>query len=141
MAMKKTHPAQFKPGQSGNPSGKPKGTRSHATRALLQMMEGDAQEITQAVIDAAKGGDMGAARFVIDRIVPAARERTINLDLPSVSTPNDAATAQARILQAVADGEVTPGEGNTLSGIVEARRKALETEELERRITALEARK
>ena len=37
-----------------------------------------------------------------------------------------AAEAQRQILEAVACGELTPGEASTLSGIVEARRKARE---------------
>ena len=34
-------PWQFKPGQSGNPAGKPKGTRHKATQAMLTMLEGE----------------------------------------------------------------------------------------------------
>jgi hypothetical protein len=45
---------------------------------------------------------------------------------------------QNAILQAVAAGDLLPGEAATLAGIVEARRKAVETQELEQRITALE---
>jgi hypothetical protein len=41
----------------------------------------------------------------------------------------------------VAAGDILPGEGATLAGIVEARRKAVETQELEARISALEVAK
>jgi len=44
-------------------------------------------------------------------------------------------------LQAVAAGDILPGEAATLAGIVEASRKALETQEFEARLTALEAAK
>ena len=62
--------------------------------------------------------------------------------LPISETTNAAgiADAQDAILRAVAGGDLLPGEGATLAGIVEARRKALETQELESRIAALEAR-
>lgn len=129
----------FKPGRSGNPAGKPKGARNHSTRAILKLIEGGAEEITKAVLDAAKGGDMGAARFILERIVPTAKERPVSLTLPDVTTAEGIANAQAAILQAVAAGELMPNEGNVLAGIVEARRKALETEELAKRIAALEA--
>lgn len=141
MTEKRKHPAAFKPGQSGNPAGKPKGARNHATRAVLKLIDGGAEEITMAVLDAAKGGDMGAARFILERIAPPLRERPVSIDLPNIGTAAGIAEAQAAILQAVADGDLLPGEGSTLSAITEARRKALETEELERRITALEAKK
>lgn len=139
MTDNRKHPAAFKPGQSGNPRGKPKGARNHATRAILKLIEGGAEEITRAVLDAAKGGDMGAARFILERIVPTAKERPVSLNLPDVSDAAGIAAAQATILQAVAAGELMPNEGNILAGIVEARRKALETQELELRVAALEA--
>lgn len=128
----------FKPGQSGNPAGKPKGARNHATRMVLSLMESGAEEIARAVVEAAKGGDVAAARFILERLAPPMRERPISLELPDIETAEGIAKAQAVVLQAVAAGELTPGEGNVVAGIVEARRKALETEELARRIAALE---
>lgn len=138
---RKAPPNAFKPGMSGNPRGKPKGARNHATRAVLALMQGGAEEITRAVLDAAKGGDLTAAKFILERIAPPAKERPVSLDLPDTTTAAGVADAQAAILQAAAAGELLPGEAATLAGIVEARRKAIETMELEQRISALEARK
>ena len=84
---------------------------------------------------------ISAARLVIERLVPVAKERPIFLELPSTETADGIAQAQAAILQAVAAGDILPGEAATLSGIVEARRKAIETQELEQRISALEGKK
>lgn len=139
MTTKKAPATAFKPGQSGNPRGKPRGARNHATRTLLKLIEGGAEEITKAVLTAAKGGDMTAARFILDRIVPAAKERPVSLKLPDMTKAEGIAKAQAAILQAVADGELTPGEGSVIAGIVEASRKALETQELIQRVAELEA--
>jgi len=60
--------------------------------------------------------------------------------MPDTSTAEGISAAQQTILQAAASGELLPGEAATLAGIVETRRKALETEELERRVAALEER-
>ena len=49
------------------------------------------------------------------------------------------ADAQQAILQATANGELLLDEAEALSGLLEARRKALETQELEQRIATLEA--
>lgn len=125
----------------GQPGRKPKGARNHATRAILKLIEGGAEEITIAVLDAAKGGDMGAARFILERIAPPLRERPVSIDLPDIDSAAGVAEAQAAILQAVGSGELLPGEGATLAGIVENRRRAIETIELELRITALEEKK
>jgi hypothetical protein len=42
------------------------------------------------------------------------------------------------ILAGVASGDLTPGEGSAIAGLVEGYRKALETTELEQRLKALE---
>ena len=138
---RKPPPHAWKKGQSGNPSGKPQGMRNKATMMVINLMEQGAEEITKAVIDAAKGGDLMAARLVIERLAPPLRERPITLNLPSTATAEGISAAQQAILQAVGVGDLLPGEGATLAGIVEIRRKALETQELEARITALEGKR
>ena len=45
----------------------------------------------------------------------------------------------AAILEAVGGGVITPGEGQVLTGMIEAFRKNLETQEMEKRIARLEA--
>lgn len=131
----------WKSGQSGNPSGRPKGSRNRMTLVALAAMEEGADAIAKRVVEMAKGGDISAARLVIERLVPVAKERPIFLSLPDTRSAEGVAQAQAAILQAVAAGEILPGEAATLAGIVEARRKALETQELEQRISALERKK
>ena len=131
----------WKKGESGNPIGKPAGARNKATVMVTAIMERGAREITEAVVGLAKEGDLSAARLVLERLVPPAKERPICLSLPDTSTAAGIAQAQNVILQAVAAGDLLPGEGSTLAGIVEARRKAVETLELEQRITALEEKK
>lgn len=137
MTAKKT---TWRKGQSGNPAGKPRGARNKATMMVLSIMEEGAEEITKAVVDAARGGDLGAARLVLERLAAPIRERPIAIDLPSTDTAEGISQAQRVIIEAVGAGELLPGEGGALAGLVEARRKALETIELEQRVTALEER-
>jgi hypothetical protein len=137
---RKAPPKAWKPGQSGNPKGKPAGTRNKATMMVLGLMETGAEEITEAVITAAKAGDLTAARMILDRLAPPAKERPLSLALPDTATAEGVSAAQQSILRAVAAGDLLPGEGQTLAALVESRRKAFETQELERRIAALEAR-
>jgi len=101
-------------------------------------MEQGAEEITKAVVDAARGGDLSAARMVLERLAPPMRERPIAIDLPSTDTAEGINQAQQAIIEAVGMGELLPGEGSALAGLVELRRKALETIELEQRVTTLE---
>lgn len=128
----------WKKGESGNPTGKPAGARNKATIMVQAIMERGAKEIAEAVVGLAKEGDLSAARLVLERLMPPAKERPIFLALPDTGSADGIAEAQNAILQAVAAGDLMPGEGATLAGIVEARRKAVETQELEQRIAALE---
>lgn len=135
---RKAPPHAWQPGQSGNPSGKKPGSRNKATAMVLALMEKGAKEITDAVITAAKAGDLTAARMILDRLAPPAKERPVSLALPSTDNAEGINQAQQAILQAVAVGDLLPGEAATLAGIVEIRRRALVTQNLEERITALE---
>ena len=58
--------------------------------------------------------------------------------LPAVATAADSVAAMGAIVAAVAAGELTPCEAGELSAILAAFAKAIETRELEERVSALE---
>jgi hypothetical protein len=64
--------------------------------------------------------------------------RRITLSLPSMSTSADVTTALAAIIAQIAEGEITPDEAAVAASVIETKRKALETEELDRRVAAIE---
>ena len=131
----------FVKGQSGNPKGKPKGVRHTATQISYALMEGNLEEVLATVIDRAKSGDMAACKMVLDKILPNTKDRPIALEIPLINDLNDVGYAQAEILQAVATGDITPNEGERIAAIVEARRRSIETIDLEARISRLETSK
>ncbi|UWR30168.1 hypothetical protein K3758_01080 [Sulfitobacter sp. W002] len=124
----------------GNP-GKPKGSRHRATQAIEAMLKGQQEALTQAAIHKALEGDVTALRLCLDRIAPARKDAPVSFALPEVETAEDAAKAARAILKAIAEGDVTPLEAATVMAVVEQFRRTLETTEIERRITALEASK
>ena len=123
----------------GNP-GRPKGARHKATRAVEQLMGGQAERVTTAVVEAAAGGDMQAARLVLDRICPARRDPAVKVDLPNIESAADLPMAIAAILQAVSAGDLTPGEAAKITSTIEAAGSAIELHDLDRRIADIEAR-
>ena len=129
---------KFKPGQSGNPKGKARGTLHRATRAALELLEGDLAAITQVCIEKAKAGELLAVKLILDKLLPNQRERSINLKVPRVKGAQDLPQAFEAVMKAVADGEITPGEGQALTAMLETYRKGFELVELEARLTALE---
>lgn len=128
----------FPKGQSGNPSGRPQGSRNKATIALEALMDGQAETITQKAIDLAIEGDTTALRLCLERILPPRKSRPVNITLPETQTAGGVAEAQAAVVQAVSNGELTPEEGIAITSILEARRKAIDTLDHESRIAELE---
>ncbi len=137
-AIKKLPPQAWKKGQSGNAAGKPKGATNHATRLVMGLMHEGAAEVTRVIIAAARAGDLTAAKMVLERLAPPMRERPISIELPATGSAQACSEAQDAILAAVGAGDLLPGEGVALAGIVENKRRSIETIELEQRITILE---
>ena len=128
----------FKKGQSGNPGGRPKGTRNKTTLAMEELLDGEAEVITRKAIEKAKDGDMAAIRLCLERILPTIKSRPIEIDLPPVETAEDITAAQGAVIAAMARGEITPDDASTVAGVLEAKRRAIETVELEKRLDILE---
>lgn len=129
----------WKPGQSGNPAGRPKGARNATTLVVEALFNGEAEELARKAIEMAKNGDGPVLRAVLDRLVPARKDSPVNLALPPVETAADAKRASSAVLTAVAAGDITPGEGQSVMALLTAHRAIVETQELEARIAALEA--
>ena len=128
----------FQKGKSGNPTGKKPGTRHRATLAVEKLLDGEGEELTRKAIELAKDGDLTALKLCLERICPPRKSRPINIDLPAVDTGGGVSQAQAVVVQAVGEGEITPDEGKVLADILEARRKSIETADHEARLSKLE---
>ena len=131
---------RFQPGQSGNPGGRPKGSRNKATLALESLLDGQAEALTQRAIELALAGDMTALRMCLDRILPARKDRPVTFELPAIDSAADAKTASAALLAAVAVGSLTPSEAAEIAKLVDAYLKAIETSEVLARLEKLEQR-
>src|SRR5262249_2361696 len=110
----------FQRGQSGNPEGRPKGSRNRATLALESLLDGQAEELTVKAIELALGGDMTALRLCMDRILPARKDRPVTFDMPAIDSAADAKTAGAALLTAVSVGTLTPSEAAEVGKLIDA---------------------
>ena len=128
----------FPKGQSGNPDGRPKGSRNATTIALETLLDGQATALTQKAIDVALTGDIPALRLCLDRILPPRKDSPVAFDLPEMKTLNDAVPAMGALVKAVGQGDLTPAEAGELTKMVQAFAKIIETAELEDRVRKLE---
>lgn len=137
---KQPHPGQFKKGQSGNPAGKPLGARNHTTRAVLELLDGEAESLTRKAVEMALAGDTTALRLCLERLAPPAKDKAITVALPALAGPADASAAMSAVVGAMAAGEITPSEAAAIAGVVETYRRTIEAVEIDARLAALEAR-
>lgn len=130
---------RFKPGQSGNPAGKPKGARHATTRIVEALLDGEAEELARKAIELAKSGDGAMLRLALERIAPVRKDAPISFELPPIETVGDAKSASAAVLTAVAAGEISPSEGTAVMGLLVSHKLIVEATDFETRIAALES--
>jgi hypothetical protein len=130
-------PWQFQPGESGNPAGKPKGTRHKATQAAMVLLGGEAEALTRKAVELALEGDVTALRLCLDRIVPSLKSATpmVKLDMPAPNNLTDTAKA---FVSAAANGEVPPDIAAQMVSAVASVARVEEMEHVKQRLEALE---
>lgn len=126
----------FKKGQSGNPAGRPAGTRNRRTLAA-QALHDAAEDVAKAMIEAAKAGDTAAGRLVLERVQPPVRP--VSQPTPFDFDPSKSASEQAeQVIQAVADGSLPAETATILLDCLHKHAALVQAETLEGRIAALE---
>ena len=128
-----------RPFEPGNP-GRPKGSRNKATLAAEVLLDGEAEALTRKAIELALAGDVTALRLCWDRIVPARKDRPVTFALPNLEHASDAVMASAAIVEAVANGDLTPSEAAELSKVIDGFARTLEAADFEERLSRLEQR-
>ena len=129
----------FQKGRSGNPAGRQPGSRNQLTIAAEVLLEGEAEALTRRAIELALEGDTTALKLCLERILPQRRSRRVVFDLPPIDRIEDLGKAIGSVLQEAANGQLFLDEAAALIGMMEFKRKALETIDLEQRLQALEA--
>jgi hypothetical protein len=101
-------------------------------------LDGEAEALTRKAIELALAGDTTALRLCMERVAPIRKGRPVHLDLPPVITASDTLAALSAVADSMAAGDITPEEAVTIASLLEAKRKAIETVEIEARLAALE---
>lgn len=138
-SQKRRRDGTWKKGVSGNPNGRPKGSRSAATRIAQAVLSGDAEMLAAKAVELALAGDVSALRLCLARLVPPVRGELLELpdDFPGLEE-GGVRGAVAALLRAVAAGQVSTRGARDLAALLDVYGNAERLEELEQLLAELE---
>lgn len=114
------------PFSAGNP-GRPRGSRNKTTLAIEALLEGQAEALTQKVVEMGLGGDVVALKLCLERLAPLRRDAPIQVSLPEAAdTAWDTLTVSKGIIRAACGGEITPSEAGALTSLLTAHLRLIE---------------
>jgi len=129
---------KFKPGQSGNPAGKPKGIKHRATQAVQALLEGELEALTRKAVECALAGDMIALKLCLDRIAPPLKPMALPVELGLPECNASLADTARVFVEAAARGKIPPDIAAQMVSAVASAAKIEEMQELKYRLEALE---
>jgi hypothetical protein len=106
----------FAKGQSGNPAGRPAGSRNKFTREMQEALEESGLPLIQRLFELAGEGNTGAMRQCLDRLI--GKHRPSSVALPAPDSPNYVVTALSEIHRALGAGEIASDEASRLVDFV-----------------------
>lgn len=125
----------WKPGQSGNPKGRPPGTSEVAK--LRAAIAEHVPAIIERLREQALEGDVQAARLLLERTVAPLKAME---PAQALTLPDGTLTEQGRaVLASVAGGELAPSQGAALVTAIGTLARVTEIDELAARVAALES--
>lgn len=122
----------FKPGQSGNPTGRKPGTLNKK----LELLRSNDKKLQAKVLDMAMEGDVAALKIIADRLWPRIRAQAAAIQIDAVG--EGIAEQGRKIIDAALSGEVTPDVLRDLLMALYAHGRLIEMTELESRLRQLE---
>ncbi len=105
--------------------------------AAMELLADEAEALTRKAVEAALDGDPTAMRLCLERILP--RDRAVKFALPPIKSAADVARAMGAVTAALADGLITPAEGQAIARMVTTFVETIEVSDFDRRLQLLEA--
>ena len=136
--MKKSSTTKFRPGQSGNPDGRPKGSRNKTT-LMLEKLGDDIDELLAATKRKALKGDMQAMQILLDRALPVRRPTLPTISVPGLQEAMTLTEKGQAVLNAIGNSEIPPDVGASLLNALGNVSRLVEVDELLKRVEKLEA--
>ena len=123
--------SKFQPGQSGNPTGRPKGTVNRQLVALRAA----ADRVLPLVVERALAGDADAQKLILDRALPRVKPMS---PAEAFTLPEGDLLDQVQaVLRQVADGELSPTAASEVVNMITAAARLEETDNLRAEVHSL----
>jgi hypothetical protein len=103
-----------------------------------QLVSGDAEALSQKMIELAKQGNVRCLEYCLDRLLPKRSGRPLDLQLPDINGVHDVKAAMAAITTAVNKGDVTAEEAAHLVHWFECYARIITSDDILVRLEALE---
>ena len=118
--------------------GKPKGALNNSTRLAMKLLQHNASEIVEILVDKALNGDMRAASLIFTRLTTD--YRTINIDkkLPPLGSAKDTKCALDEVYDQLGSGKITHHDLKVIVDFIAAYSKIETLAEFEERLVQLE---
>lgn len=93
--------------------GRPPGLQNRITRQVRELLTAEAEELTRALIDKAKSGDVAALKVIFSRLVPPVTTEPLDLPpgaLPEIEKGSDYSRLVLEVFRLVVKGHITTKE-------------------------------
>ena len=133
--MKRGRP--FEPGNKFG-RGRPRGSRNKKTLILQELLEEHAPALMRKSLVMALQGDVPLLRLFLDRKLLRPSDSPVKIGRLPMGTIEEVLQAHETVLNKLASGQVTPVQALQINSLLETRRELIETQDLARRVRALE---
>ena len=125
----------FKTGNSGNPNGRPRGSKDKRT-AYRELLQPHAEDLITKAVELAQAGDTIALRMCLDRLIAPikAKDSTIMIE----DLKGSLAEQGQKVISAMCNSEVTPDDAGKVLQALAAQSRILEIDNLDKRVAKLE---
>ena len=118
--------AQFKPGQSGNPEGRPKGIKDRRI-IFTEIIESHKEELINKALEMALNGNEMMLKMFLERILPAKpKDNVVNIDL----TGKTLIEKSNQVIESLKNQDITPYDAVNIMDVLMMQIRIYDAEEV-----------